>query len=110
VSILAPKPFINCLYKECNLTFNGKISSETSRAATRDQEKYTLRFNGVVFPHQFRKVCQRIQAVGQTQNEHLIKVAVIAETEQRSEPFSYKGVIRKVNLDDNFRQYRIIID
>ena len=27
ICILAPKPFINCLYKECNLTFNGKVSS-----------------------------------------------------------------------------------
>ena len=73
-------------------------------------ERYTMRFNGVVFPHQLRKVCQRIQAIGQTQHNQLAKASVITETEQRSEPFSYRAVIRKVNLEDDFSRFRIIVD
>lgn len=67
VSIIAPKPFLNCFHKECDLTSNGKVATE---------QKLTLRFNGLIFPQQLSRVCQRIQAISKNANGQLKRATV----------------------------------
>ena len=73
-----------------------------------------MRFNGVVFPHQLRKLCQYMQAVAKnTQGMERAKVQM--ETVARTEAFSHKSVLKQVLLaaneeDTSFNQYRIIVE
>jgi hypothetical protein len=61
-----------------------------------------MRFNGIVFPHQIRKVCLRLQAITKT-NPNIETVTVTLNSEEKSEPFSHKQVIKKVYItkEDN---------
>ena len=100
VSIIAPKPFVNCIHRECALTSNGKAIDQ----------KVTLRFTGLIFSHQLSKLCERVRTIAKTANPAVKRVTVMMDSEPRSENFAHKSVIRKVYMMDGFELFRIIIE
>ena len=77
-----------------------------------------MRFNGVVFPFQVRKLCQRLQAIAKNPQACVSRINIALKTEEKSEPFSHMSIISKVIIGqegefedkEKFENYKIIIE
>jgi len=75
--IIAPRPFLDCLYKECMLTYKGIVEtrgkSGRSGEASKTSEYFNLKFNGIIFPQPIRRICDLSRAVLKSPaNAHLL--------------------------------------
>ena len=73
--IIAPKPFLDCLYKECTMTYKGVVETRTAGKTTlggsnrmqengaKTSEYFNLKFNGIIFPMPIKRICNFSKAI-----------------------------------------------
>jgi len=109
--IIAPRPFMDCLYKECNMTYKGVVETRTKLGKTtetseKSAEYFSLKFNGIIFPQPIGRICNLSKAIlKHPKNEKYVdSVNVSLTSDTNSHPFSHKQLVKQivVTRDDTF--------
>ena len=118
--IIAPKPFMDCLYKECTMTYKGIVETRTAGRGSGQQQKtehFDVKFNGIIFPQPIRRICNLSRTIlNNTNNHELVEsLSVTLKSDTNSHPFSHKQILKQIvmerprNNEDN-AQFQIRID
>lgn len=94
--IIAPRPFMDCIYKECTMTYKGVVETR-AKATAADAAPITsshldLKFNGIIFPQPIRRICNMAKAVlSYPKNKDLVdSIQIGLKSDDNSHAFSHK--------------------
>ena len=90
--VLAPQPFINCSYNECQTFYKGRVSFANK------QTKYQLKLYGVFFPQSLARLCPALRAAAKTHDDDGLEIEVTMRSEEQSKLFSFRKCIKTVRM------------
>ena len=101
--IIAPKPFMDCLYKECTMTYKGIVETRAKANSSKlvpVSERFDLKFNGIIFLQPIRRICNLSRAIiSHAKNaSHVDSITVSLKSDENSHAFSHKQILKQVVL------------
>lgn len=110
--IFAPRPFLDCLYKQCSMTYKGVVAETSAKRGSEKAEHFTLKFCGVLFPQTIARVCSLAKAIlRQPSSEGVLDQAVLSfKSDDSSHPLSHKQIVRQAVLSREEDPLRVRIE
>ena len=114
IQIIAPKLFINSTYKECNLTNKGSVEARNQAAVkngaqAEKQEKFGVRYEGVIFPQAVTRICQLFQTVSKTRKE-ATRFDLLLKSDENSLPFSHLSIMKQIVLNRDSKDFKVLLE
>ena len=115
--IIAPRPFMDCIYKECTMTYKGIVETRPRASATTSQidaatSHLNMKFNGIIFPQPIRRICNMARAVlSYPKNSGVVdQITLGLKADDNSHAFSYKQQVKQVLLSAGDDSYKVRIE